>query len=470
VTFLGIIFVPAALVLFFWRPSYLVPLAILASPFEAGSVLNVTIGDFPIGIAPFYFVQVCITLRLLVSKARGKPLLPPRNDPAWVIAILLCAFCLWSAFSAFAMPHLFAGITVEPPRLNSFPGPLEWSLSNFAQASYLILNVGFVLYALQVVHNEQQSENLLKAFYWSVFIAVAVGLAQSLALAMHWEFPYEAFNNNPAYAQGFEEEVDSIRRINSTFVEPSTAGSFLSAAATGLIASFLAGRRGLHWLLGIFVVAAVLLQTTATTGLASVALMFLVLLVFFNPFKKRAKFSLSLTKTWIAILVIFSILGFVLYLNPDLSEALVAMTVEKMGTESFWGRLISDFFGITIFLNTDALGAGLGSSRSSSLISTLLSTVGIIGTGLFGAVLYKILKLFPGREAPPSLQMSFWAFLGLFVAHAMSIPDINRPVLWSLLAILVVHLNLCPVFASQVNSEFAENTSIGLTSGILPAK
>lgn len=467
-TFLGVIFIPAALILLFWRPSYLVPLAILASPFEAGSVLNATIGDFPIGIAPFYFVQVCIILRLLVSIASGKSLLPARNDPARVIAILLCAFCLWSGFSAFAMPHLFAGITVEPPRLNAFPGPLEWSLSNLAQASYLTLNVAFVLYALQVIRTERQSETLLNAFYWSVFIAVVVGLAQSLALAMHWEFPYETFNNNPAYAQGFEEEVDYIRRINSTFVEPSFAGSFLSAAATGLIASFLAGRRGLRWVLGILAVIVVLLQTTATTGLASVALMFLILLVFFNPFKKSQKLSFSASKTWITIFAVFSLLALVLYFNPDLSEALVAMTVEKMGTESFWGRLISDFFGITIFINTDTLGAGLGSSRSSSLISTLLSTVGIVGTTLFGTMLYKIFRLFPGRQASIRLQLSFWAFLGLFVAHAMSIPDINRPALWALLTILMVHLNLCSA-VPQVSSGFVDNTSTKLGLGILPA-
>ncbi len=472
-TLLGLFFVPAALVCFLRRPSYLLFLLLIAMPFEAGSIFNGSIGDFQFGVPPFYFVEICILVRLAMYVWNSKTLLPPKSDPARRAAILLSAFWLWSVLSAFIMPHLFAGVVVQPPRGagSDLFAPLHWSLSNLAQAMYLTLNVATVLYALQIVRTQQESRHLQKAFYWAVFIVITVGLAQSLALALGLEFPYEIFNNNPAYAQGFDQEIEYVRRINSTFVEPSYAGSFLSAVAAGFLASFLSGRRGLLWCFAIFMVVIMLLKTTATTGLAALAAMLCVLLVFFNPLKKRGETRHSITKTWIAIGLVFCVLGLMLYLNPDLLEAATAVTVEKVETVSFEGRIVSDLFGLSVMVNTGTLGAGLGSSRASSLITTLLSTVGVVGTALFAAMLYRIVKMFPGRLAPPSLQVSFWAFLGLFVADMIGVPDLNRPAFWALIVLALVQLNLCPtrIVGHQIAHGFKAPPSRKIPRGALPA-
>jgi hypothetical protein len=474
-TFLGLIFVPAALVCFLWSPSYLLFLLMLAMPFEAGSIFNGYIGDFEFGVPPFYFVEICIFVRLAMHIWNKNTFLPPQGDPARRAAILLCAFWLWSVLSAFIMPHLFAGVMVQPPRgagSDQF-APLQWNLSNLAQAMYLTLNVAAVLYALQIIRTQHSSEQLLKAFYWSVFIVITVGFAQSLALALNLEFPYEIFNNNPAYLQGFDQEIEYVRRINSTFVEPSYAGSFLSAVAAGFLASFLSGKRGLLWCFSILMVVTMLLKTTATTGLAALAAMLCVLLVFFNPLRKQGKtgHSHSVAKTWIAIGVVFCVLGLMLYVDPDLLEAAKAVTVDKLETISFEGRLISDLFGLSVMLNTGTLGAGLGSSRASSLITTLLGTVGIVGTGLFGAILYKIVKIFPGRMAPASLQVSFWAFLGLFVADMIAVPDLNRPAFWALMMLALAQLNLRPkrIVGNQISRELTVPVSRRIARGALPA-
>jgi len=443
----------------------------VAMPFEAGSVFNGSIGDFEFGVPPYYFVEICILVRLAISISNKKTLLPPQSDPARGVATLLSAFCVWSVVSAFIMPHLFAGVMVQSPRRGSdLFAPLQWNLSNLAQAMYLTLNVAAVLYALQTIRTQQGSEQLLKAFYWAVFIVVTVGLAQSFALAVNLEFPYEIFNNNPAYTHGFDQEIEYVRRINSTFVEPSFAGSFLSAVAAGFLASFLSGRRGLLWFFAILGVVTVLLQTTATTGLAALAAMLCVLIVFFNPLKKRGKSGHSVAKTWLAIGLIFCVLGLILYLNPDLLEAATAVTVQKLEGESFSSRLISDLFGLSVFVNTGTVGAGLGSSRSSSLVTTLLSTVGLVGTALFGAVLYKTVRMFPGRLAPASLHVSFWAFLGLLVADTIAVPDLNRPAFWALMILLLAQLNLCPKrVGNQIARKFPAPVSPRIDRGALPA-
>jgi len=118
------------------------------------------------------------------------------------------------------------------------------------------------------------------------------------------------------------------------------------------------------------------------------------------------------------------------------------VTVEKIESFSFVQRVLSDLFAMSIFLNTWLVGVGLGSSRSSSLVTTLFSTVGIVGIILLGIMLYKITKLFPARSASAPLQVCFWAFSGLLVAHAIAIPDLNRPALWALGLLLVIYLNV----------------------------
>lgn len=443
-TFLGYIFVPAALLGLFLSPEYLLYLLMLAMPLEAGSIFNSSIGYFDFGIPPFFAVEICIFFRLAFQCLRGESLLPGPDDPARLIARTLLFFCCWGVFSAFIMPRIFAGTVVSSPRPSGGDqvAPLQWSLSNLAQAGYLTLNTTAVLYALKTIRTAQAATRLLNAFYWAVAIVIVVGFAQYFANALGLDFPYELFNNNPGYMQGFDQEIDYVRRINSTFVEPSFAGSFLSAVAAGLLASFLSGRRGLMRALAIFMVAVVLLLTTATTGLATLGAMLLVLLIFFNPFRKQGNKDHSLGRTWVLLGTMLAGAGLMLYFNPDLLQAALEVTVEKLESFSFVQRVLSDLFAMSIFLKTGLLGVGLGSSRSSSLLTTMFSTVGVVGVSLLGIILYRVNKLFPGRSASASLQICFWGFWGLLVAHAIAIPDLNRPALWALGLLLLVHLNV----------------------------
>jgi DNA integrity scanning protein DisA with diadenylate cyclase activity len=97
---------------------------------------------------------------------------------------------------------------------------------------------------------------------------------------------------------------------------------------------------------------------------------------------------------------------------------------------------------MVIFIETNGIGVGLGSNRSSGLIFTMLSSVGLVGTALFAIMFYKIIKSFPGRSASNSLQMVFWALITLTISEVLSVPDVNRPVLWALVMLVLVHLNV----------------------------
>jgi hypothetical protein len=117
-------------------------------------------------------------------------------------------------------------------------------------------------------------------------------------------------------------------------------------------------------------------------------------------------------------------------------------------------------YGLTLFKNTYGLGVGLGSSRHSSLIPTALSTVGIIGTALFAMVLYRTVKLFPGRLAPAALQMTFWSLIGLLVAQSIAVPDINRPTLWVLFVIVIAQLSVYVNSHAAVTESKTERSAV----------
>jgi hypothetical protein len=443
-TLLGAVFSPLAIACFLLRPFYLLPLLVVASVFEAGSVVNGVIGDFEFGIQPFYLIEILIVLRLVMLGLGPAKLLPRRESPMRTVVILLFAFWLWSVSSAFVMPHLFAGILVSVPRNGGDAefSPLVWNLSNLVQAGYLTLNVGTAVYALHIVRTRLESEQLIKALYWAAFIVVLIGFLQFAAEKGGWDFPYETFNSNPGYAMGFQEDIGSVHRFNSTFVEPSFAGSYLAATTCGLLASFLAGRSGIGGFVGLFGLTAMLFLTTSTTGFAALAIGVSMLLAYFNPFRGHQDARRSSSFGWVVILVGFAIVGCVLILTPELGEAVLTSTLEKGESQSFWFRLANEFHSIELLVETYGLGVGLGGNRSSGLIPTILSSVGIVGAALFTAMLFKISRLFPGRSARSSLQMGFWALVTMIISEIVAVPDLNRPVLWGFLTLVLCQLNV----------------------------
>jgi hypothetical protein len=443
-TVLGVFFIPVILFCFLSRPLYLLPLLMVASVFEAGSVINGQIGDFEFGVSPFFLTEIFIALRLLMVVFGPGKLIPQKGNPVRPIAWILLAAWFWCFCSAFIMPRLFAGTLVSLPRSTGEEdfAPLRWSLSNLAQAGYLTLNVCAVAYALHRVRTRRQTEQLMKALYVSVFIVAIIGFSQFLAAAAGLDFPYEVFNSNPSYAQGIDQDIAGFRRVNSTFEEPSYAGSYLAAVTCGMFATYLAGKRNSGSFLALVGVTAALFLTTSSTGFASLAIGSCVLLVFFNPFRKQKNARKTSFLSWMLILGVFAVVGGVLYFTPDLLDAVQNTTVEKAGSYSFWYRLASDIHALEITLQTYGLGVGLGANRASGLIPTMLSSIGVIGTLLFAAMLYKIIRAFPGRSARSSLQMGFWALLTMIISEAVAVPDLNRPTLWALLLLVLTQLNV----------------------------
>ena len=468
-TIIGWFVIPIGILVFSLRPLYLLPLMVIASVFELSTVFNGAIGQFTFGVSAFAFLQILIILRFFMDIAGQWNLLPPKTSPARNISVPLIVFLVWAFSSAFVMPRLFAGLSIVSPREANDSyfvlAPLQWSWSNFAQAGYMALNILTMFYAFRVVKTEKQSRKLCTAFQIAALVVTVAAFVQYISPSL---YPYELLNSSPAEYKGSDQELYGFLRVTGTFGEPSSAGSFLSAAAIGMLASYLAGRRGLLAIVGLVSILLALLFTTSTTGYLAFVVLGCYLLFYFRQ-PKNSK------RGWVTILaIVFAVPLLILTalrLKPELLDAFLSVTTEKTGTNSFIARLLSDAYALDIFKDTWGIGAGLGSSRSSSLVSTFLSCLGIVGVCLLVTVFYRMRKLFPGKSAPPFLQLTAWAFVGLILAGAIGFPDVNRPPLWALFTVVACQLNVRAESFARVMKRSPIELSVGLgeNPGVAPA-
>jgi len=105
----------------------------------------------------------------------------------------------------------------------------------------------------------------------------------------------------------------------------------------------------------------------------------------------------------------------------------------KGDTSSFHVRSTAEMLGLQVLIQTGGLGIGLGSHKANSLLMTLLSNVGLVGTAIFGAFLVMLLRPLPrlaGERNDDATPLRFF-ILGLLLVHMVSNPNFNVVVLWA---------------------------------------
>ena len=348
ISIFGFVFLPIALLVFFFRPAYLVALLVFSSVFAAASVIDVTTGDSVFGLQPYYFVAALVAIRALpvfLAQERLRhslfPSLRKTLQP-------LTRFWKWGVLSAIALPLIFHGMRVIDPRSESgdaaaafaFWGetrPLHLSFGNLGQAVYLSLNFIAIVYVLRPHRDRSEAFSALWALQAGVFIVGVIAFLQSVLAWKGWEFPYSFFNGNPAYAQAFEAELEDVRRVSSTFTEASTAGGFLSAGALGLLAMRLSGKP--VRLSFIFLAIGGLILTTATTGYLAFVIGVLCMLGYFAYSSGRGRLSGQIVwRSLIIMSVLLAAIVTLLVVAAPLRQAALETTFNKADTYSFLVR------------------------------------------------------------------------------------------------------------------------------------
>lgn len=443
-------------------PRYLLPLLIIASIFQAASILNFSISGFVIGIVPYYFVAVLIAIKMIVVILSGRMRMAPMRWVRWH-HFLLSFFVLYAVFTALVYPHLFHGIGVYIPRggiglIHLSVQPLSWSFSNLAQAGYLILNFLVLLYAAHTMRSERSVQDLVSALYIAGGIVTFFAIYERISFLAGLPYPYEILNSNPARSQGYDTMTAGVLRISSTFTEASHAARFLVSFLTFMLLIHIKGYGSPRHALGIVAVAAALLATTSTTGYAGLAMV--ALLLYFAYIV--APFLRARVNPHMMALSALGVLGaaLALILTPGVSGVLEQVILTKLLSGSYMMRIGSDIYALELTTLTHGLGVGLGSNRPSSFLTYLLSNIGIFGLAFFSILLFVLYKAtsesrhrLGSRSRHSSVLLAFWwALIAVIASKMITGPDLSTSYLWIWwLAILgAISASRLPEYSDQI--------------------
>jgi hypothetical protein len=434
---IGFALIPLSLGIFFLRPQYLGPWAIIMSAFQAASVLNIE-GGFPLGVSPYFFVLILIAIRFLPLWLCGKCGFDTA-DVAIEITQPLLILTIWAIVSAFLLPWLFAGVGVDVPRLgmdSPHTSPLQWSMSNAAQAMYVTLDAIFVIYVLWCGRTRGYFERLIYAFVISGVIASAIGGYQYFSHYAGLPYPTDFFNSNPGWRQLMSQQLAGISRVSATFIEPSTAGAFFAVWST-LMLFLAAGGSGGGWAWPLFVIGVIMVfLTTSTTGYLIGGLV-IALFVWKEFVRVFATGRISGRGLFLMAAIAGAIVAAGLFI-PNFSAILGKILWQKGDSQSGRDRATTMWEALRITAETCGMGAGLGSNRPSGMLFYIASNLGLPGLMLFGLMILAIYKTLGAAlrssaafdPARGYLGAAGWATAISLTALAVTAGDITGSQLW----------------------------------------
>ena len=205
-------------------------------------------------------------VRIVLSKPMS---LSGIGDSIWV-NLMLVAYCVYGAITAFLLPKIFFHQIELVPMGAAYlgPQPLAFSSQNITTAFYLI-GTGFAAVAASLIAKDPRSPSIMvNTFIFVTWAHVATGIADLALTAVHMGDLLNIFRNGH-YAQ-LTQAVMSVHRISGIMPEPSNYSAYgivLLAIMSELwirgVASRSAGPAALAMLV-------LLILTTSTTAYAGV--------------------------------------------------------------------------------------------------------------------------------------------------------------------------------------------------------
>lgn len=442
--FFGLFFLPFLLVTVA-KPGRLLILAVLAAVFDAASVANINLGGFGLGVQPGFAVDLLLLLVIAVRYLAGQTF----GNESRVIYLFLpiILFCTAAALSAFILPRIFAGqVYVWPQRtikgLENTPIPLYFGSGNITQLVYLLVNVSLgVVTAAYVNVRPDFGRRLRDAYLMSGILVSIIGLWQWISKWSGIFYPTDFFFSNPNWADNTNQTFasTSIYRISGPFAEP----SFLCFYLSGVIyASFwqIVSARPTRLAVGSFVASlTIAFMSTSTTGYATVALG-IPLLVLFSGNSLRRWLNIAGVWAFALPLVLLAAVA-VWHFFPRLvsiGAAVLHDTLDKGNSESYEGRSQLDRQTFAVVWSTFGLGAGWGSVRASSLLSTVVGATGFWGPALIAwfalRLRTRMRRLVRSGERSLAqtkvMETLMASVIGMMVAAAVSKPDLIFSGFW----------------------------------------
>lgn len=340
---------------------------------------------------------------------------------AWLFA----AFVLWSLALTALGPWVFAGTPVLTPRGGierqlSALTPLDYTSTNLAQVLILVTASSAVAFLVR-------SGTARTALVTAAVTGVGLSLVRSVARAAGADFLAPFLDTLQTYY------ATTDVRWRGVFNEPSELAAFaLGVAAMSGVAMCTATRlraRVLHLALAGGAVVLMIGSASGTAVLAAGVVGAVVVIVVVVRYLRSG----GLGTEWVVVSAL--LVGVALVIQGGAAVDFVTAIVDgKVGSGSQIARSGADAVALQVVADSWGVGVGLGGNRSSSFFLTLLSTVGVIGSGLFVSMVAVITREALRHRATVSAAAGLLAVL---VAKTVATPDLGTPLMWLLLAAAV---------------------------------
>lgn len=173
-----------------------------------------------------------------------------------------------------------------------------------------------------------------------------------------------------------------------------------------------------------------LILTKSSTGFGTFFLLSIIYMFIWNN-KKKYKY-----------IILTFLIGIIFYhLTKD--NLLHDVIFNKMESDSGKFRGQQDFYAISLFLESPSMGIGYGNSRASSLVTTLLSELGLIGILFYTITIFMIIHPLVKKSTYTPIEISSRLFIiAIIISQLIAIPDLQYCVYW--LGMYIIALSKSP--------------------------
>ncbi|QFT77359.1 glycoside hydrolase [Erythrobacter sp. THAF29] len=333
-------------------------------------------------IPPVQFALLFIVIRIFAPRGGYLGYLTAAiNENRWIVI-----FALYGIVSAYVAPRLFAGtFDVFPVRPDPGMGPFDTipltpTAQNFTAAFYLFGALMIALSSYVFCRAKSGAEALCAAILIAGCLHIATGVLDLATRGTGLGVILEIFRNGGYSA--LDLSVSGFIRIRGVLPETSTyagIGFALFVASAELWYRSIRERAMGLVALGLGIMLVLSTASTAYVALAAYGLFFLFRAMLFPNAAPHGK---VMRATIVALGIGFAI-AVLLALVPRLPfavyEMILDMTVAKPASDSGQQRYFWAMQGWDAFLASWGLGIGPGSFRSSSMITAILGSMGVVG-------------------------------------------------------------------------------------------